>query len=105
MFNTGKKWTVKVLKIGHINLGRGWGWDCSILGIYYYLIKFIYILITWDKVMLVQVILYNFLIIILKFSINLKKQVQCSNQSEESLGEFYQSLRGGSALIFVRTQF
>ena len=45
-----KNWTVKVLKsikIGHINLGRGWGWDCSILGIYYYLIKLIYILITW----------------------------------------------------------
>ena len=34
---------LKSIKIGHINLGRDWEWDCSILGIYYYLIKFIYI--------------------------------------------------------------
>ena len=49
---------------GHINLGRGWG--CSLLGSYYYFIKFIYILITSDQVMLVQLAANIFVLVALK---------------------------------------
>ena len=40
--------------------------DCSILGIHYYLIKFIYILITWDQVMFVQLAAHIFVLVALK---------------------------------------